>query len=211
VVAGNSFDSLGASGNTQFTLSQVPLDGSGTLTPLPGMTQPVDGRLPRDLRFSPDGQRLAFSTSVHLSACSAPGAYYVLSADGNNLTNLESPSIAPSIDEASDIALQGISFTWTPGGDALAITGGAWDCSAILSGGQPSFVAGPQLSIVGLDGVEGLVIPGFFYSPTFDRAGALLAAELASDTGPSAVQVFSASDGSLLLELGEGSQPVFQP
>jgi hypothetical protein len=38
----------------------------------------------------------------------------------------------------------------------------------------------------------------------------MLAAELAADAAPSRVQVF-ALDGALLLDLGEGGQPVFQP
>jgi hypothetical protein len=211
VVAGNSFDSLGASGNTQFGLDVVPLDGSGTLTPLPGMTQQVDGRLPYDLRFSPDGGHLAFSTSFHLSACSAPGDHYVAAADGSNLTTIESPTLAPHIDPTIDIGLRGPSLDWSPAGDALAITGGAWDCSTILSGGEPAFVAGPQLSIVGLDGTEQLVIPGFFWRPSFDRTGAMVAAELGSDTSASRIEVHSTSDGSLLLDVGEGSEAVFQP
>jgi hypothetical protein len=211
VVADNSFDFLGASGNTQFYLDVVPLDGSGTLTPLPGMAQPVEGRLPRDLRFSPDGQSLAFSTTFHLSACSAPGDHYVAADDGSSLRTFASPSLAPFLDVANDISLRGPSLDWTAAGDGLAITGGVWDCSTILSGGEPAFVAGPQLSIMGLDGTERLVIGGFFERPSFDRTGAMLAAELGSDTAAPHVEVRSTGDGSLLLDLGEGNQAVFQP
>jgi Tol biopolymer transport system component len=68
VVAGADRNNMGAQGNTTFTLESLALDGSGTRTPLPAAT-PIDGgRLPYDMHFSPDGTRLAFSTSMHFSA-----------------------------------------------------------------------------------------------------------------------------------------------
>jgi hypothetical protein len=54
-------------------------------------------------------------------------------------------------------------------------------------------------------------VPGFFNRPSFDRTGAMAAAELGSDTAAPQMQVLSTADGSLLLELGEGQQAAFQP
>jgi Tol biopolymer transport system component len=208
VLAGNAARiNMGAQGNTQFFIEQIPLDGSGTHTPLPGMTQTVDGRLPYDLRFSPDGQHLAFSTSFHESACSSPASYYVLAPDGSNPQTILSPEIAAALDPAREISLRGHSYAWSPASDALAITGGAWDCA---NRDSPKYVAGPMLSVMGLDGVERLSIPGDFFSPTFDYSGQMLAAALVSPDGSSQVRVYSLA-GDVLLELGPGTLTEFQP
>ena len=91
VVAGADRFNMGAQGNTTFTLESLALDGSGTRAPLPGATPFEGARLPYDLHFSPDGTRLAFSTSFHLSACASPGAYYVSNADGSDRQEIVSP------------------------------------------------------------------------------------------------------------------------
>lgn len=85
-----------------------------------------------------------------------------------------------------------------------------WDCSPILSGGQPRYLAGPQLSIVGLDGAERLTLPGSFDSPSFDFTGQMLAAALMDKEGKPRVQIYALT-GDLVLDLGEGALPQFQP
>ena len=87
VVAGADRNNMGAQGNTNFTLEYLELDGSGTRTPIPGAALMEGVRLPYDLRFSPNGTSLAFSTSSHISACAAPGAYYVINANSTALRN----------------------------------------------------------------------------------------------------------------------------
>ena len=129
VVAGTDRNNLGASGNTNFTLETLAIDGSGTRTPLPG-TQPFEGvRLPYDMHFSPDGTKLAFSTSYHLSACASPGAYYVSNADGSNLQTVVSPSLKPSIDPAQERYQVGLSYAWTPTSDGIVALGNVVDCN----------------------------------------------------------------------------------
>jgi dipeptidyl aminopeptidase/acylaminoacyl peptidase len=213
IVAGTDRMNMGASGNTTFTLESLALDGSGTRTPLPGAAPFDGGRLPYDLRFSPDGSKLAFSTSFHLSACASPGAYYVSNPDGSNRQELVSPSLKSSIDTNQEHYHVGLSYAWTPTGDALVGLGNVVDCG-LNSPSMGLVIAGPQMSIIGLDGSERLVIPGFYYGISMDRTGTLIAAahylEGFQDLNPN-VEIYSAQTGQLVLSLGPGSNPQFQP
>ncbi len=206
VVSGVPFDQMGAQGNTVFTFSTLPLDGSGVLTPLPGTTQPIDGRLPYDLRFSPDGQKLAFFTSWHLSACSSAGAYYVLNADGSGLTTMNSPSMTALLMPNGDITYIGLGFAWRPGSDGLLITSLVIDCTD-FAGTQ----LGAQLSSLGLDQQETVIATGYYSSPSFDRSGGIIAAAQQADQASPSEVVFLATNGALMLDLGPGQQPAFQP
>jgi hypothetical protein len=203
---------MGASGNTTFTLDYLELDGSGTRTPIPG-TQYDGGRLPYDLRFSPDGTKLAFSTSFHLSACASPGAYYVMNTAGGPFQELVSPSLQDDIDTGSEHYHVGLSYDWMPAGDALVGLGNVVDCN-INSPSMGQVVAGPQMSIIGLDGSERTIIPGFFYGISVDRTGTLIAAAHHQggfqDMNP-VIEIYSAQTGQLVLSLGSGRSPEFQP
>jgi dipeptidyl aminopeptidase/acylaminoacyl peptidase len=213
VVAGTSRDNLGASGDTNFTLESLALDGSGTRTPLPG-TKPFEGgRLPYDLRFSPDGTKLAFSTSYHYNACASPGAYYVSNADGSNQQTLISPSLQPFVDTSQDRYHLALSYAWLPDSRAILAHGNVVDCN-LNSPSPGQSVAGPQISIIGLDGSERTIIPGFFYEISLDRTGTLIAASHFQggfqDPNPT-VEIYSAQTGQPVLSLGPGSNPQFQP
>ena len=213
VVAGQDRFYMGAQGNTKFTLESLPLDGSGTRTPLPGATL-LDGvRLPYDLQYSPDGTKLAFSTSFHLSACAAPGAYYVSNADGSNRQEFVSPSLKAAIDPAAEKYHVGLSYAWSRTSDALIALGNVVDCAA-NSPTSGQVIAGPQISVIGLDGSERLIIPGFFYGVSVDRSGTIIAGAHYQngfqDQNP-IIELYSAQNGQLLLPLGPGSDPQFQP
>jgi dipeptidyl aminopeptidase/acylaminoacyl peptidase len=213
IVAGTDRINMGASGNTTFTLESLALDGSGFRTPLPGAAPFEGGRLPYDLCFSPDGSKLAFSTSFHLSACASPGAYYVSDPDGSNRQELVSPSLKSSIDTNQEHYHVGLSYAWAPTSDALVGLGNVVDCS-LNSPSMGQVIAGPQMSIIGLDGSERLVIPGFYYGISMDRTGTLIAAahylEGFQDMNPN-VEIYSAETGQLVLSLGSGRNPQFQP
>jgi WD40 repeat protein len=201
---------MGASGNTQFRLETVD-PASGARTTLPGMQalpQGLDGRLPYDLRFSRDGRRLAFSTSFHISACAAAGAYYVTDAKGNSPFTLTSPALSALLESQKEIYYLPFGYAWSPAGDALAASSVVVDCTA-FAGTR----LGAQISILGLDGSEGLVIPGEFWSLSYDRSGQYLAAARTNVDDPvrAAVQLFSTQTGGLVLDLGEGAFPQFQP
>jgi len=212
IVAGADRFNMGASGNTSFTLEYLSLDGSGTRTPLPGATLFDGARLPYDLDFSPDGTHLAFSTSFHLSACASPGAYYVSNADGSNRQELISPSLAPAIDPTKEHYHVGLSYGWSPFSDALVIFGNVVDCN-FNSPTTGQIVAGPQMSIIGLDGSERLITPGTFYGLSMDRSGTLVAASHYKDfqdLNP-ILEIYSTQTGQVTLVLGAGRNPQFQP
>jgi hypothetical protein len=213
IVAGTSRDNLGASGNTSFSLEYLELDGSGIRSPLPGL-EPFDGgRLPYDMRFSPDGTWLSFSTSFHLSACASPGAYYITNADGSSFQALVSPSMQAAIDPAREHYHVGLSYDWLPSSDAIVGLGNVVDCD-FNSPTSGQVIAGPQMSIIGLDGSERTVIAGFFYGISVDRTGTLIAAshhtQGFNDMNPN-VEIYSAQTGQMVLSLGSGNLPQFQP
>jgi WD40 repeat protein len=213
VVAGADRNNMGAQGNTNFTLEYLELDGSGGRTPLPGAA-PMDGvRLPYDLRFSPNGAALAFSTSSHISACAAPGAYYVINANSTAPQELVSPSLKTSIDPSNERYNSGLSYAWTSTSDGIVALGNVIDCAA-NSPTSGQIVAGPQMSILGLDGSERTIIPGYFYGISTDRTGNLIAAAHFQngfqDLNPN-VEIYSAQTGQLILPLGPGNNPQFQP
>lgn len=209
IVAENARANLGASGNTFFTLKRLALDGSGALTPLPGSPELAGVRLPMNLRFAPDGRKLAFSTSYHYNACGAPGAHYIGDANGNNLSELVSPSLAALADPQNEVFLSAYDFAWSPASDAILAAGYVRNCKD-FSG---DIVGGPQLSVLGLDGTERLIVPGAFSAPSYDRTGNWFAAVrypgLQSPDGN--VQIYSAQTGELVLDLGPGNSPQLQP
>jgi len=212
IVAGTDRNNLGASGNTSFSLEYLSLDGSGTRTPLPGAAALEGVRLPFDMQFSRDGSHLAFSTSYHLSACAAPGAYYVSNPDGGNRQELLSPSLKPAIDAAQEHYHTGLSYGWSPFNDALVIIGNVLDCN-FNSPTSGQSVAGPQMSILGLDGSERLVIPGMFYGISMDRSGAWVAAshyQSIQDSDP-LLEIYSTQTGQRILTVGPGQDAQLQP
>lgn len=212
IVAGADRNNMGASGNTSFTLESLVTIGGGTHMPLPGAT-PLEGvHLPYDMRFSPDGRKLAFSTSYHLSACAAPGAYYVSNADGSNRQELISPSLKGAIDPSKEYYHVGLGYAWSAASDALVIFGNIVDCD-FNSPTVGQSIAGPQMSILGLDGNERLIIPGTFFGMSMDRSGTLIAASHYQDhQDPNPMlEIYSAQTGQLTLALGPGRNPQFQP
>jgi hypothetical protein len=170
-------------------------------------------RVPEDLRFSPNGASLAFSTSSHISACAAPGAYYVINGSSTAPQELVSPSLKSVIDPSNERYNSGLSYAWTSASDGLIALGNVLDCAA-TSPTLGQIIAGPQMSILGLDGSERLIIPGYFYGISMDRTGNLIAAAHFQggfqDLNPN-VEIYSAQTGQLILPLGPGGNPQFQP
>lgn len=206
LVTGEAFNDMGASGNTTFWLYSLPLDGSGTLTPLPGMTQAAEGRLPYDLQFSPDGAKLSFSTSWHLSACASLGSYYVANNDGSDLRAVVSPSLDALANEDEEDYFNAYGYAWRPDSAALLTSGLVRDCTDFAG-----TVLGAQMSLVTLDGAESLIIPGSFAPVSFDRTGATIGASRIDDqTQPGLVQLYDLA-GNLVLEVGAGNAAELQP
>ncbi len=208
IVTGVSRDFMGAQGNTEFVPQILSLDGSGALSPLAAFTTPIFGRLPFDLRFSRDGARFAFSSSAHLSACAGLSDYYVANADGSGLQTVTSPSLAALEDPANDTYLVGTSYDWAPDGLALLAQGQVMSCAAANAG----TMLGVQVSLLGLDGSESLILPGFYSNPSFNAAGDRFAVASAPDFAAPASRVHLYDlTGALILDVDEGWQPVFQP
>lgn len=209
IVAGAAADLMGAQGNVEYYLYRLPLDGTGALTQLPGLgNSPFFGRLPYDLQLSPDGQRLAFSTSAHLSACASPTVYYVGSLQGTDWREVASATINAALDSAKEVYQQGQGLTWMPDSSAVVLDSLAWDCSAA----QPGPVVGPLLSVVGLDGVERTSFPLNVSNPTVDVSGQWLAGLVYPSDGSTAqVEVYSLVTGETVADLGEGIAVKFGP
>jgi Tol biopolymer transport system component len=207
VVSGESFTDMGASGNTTFFLYSLPLDGSGTLTPLPGMAQEVEGRLPYDLQFSPDGSHLAFSTSWHLSACASSGSYYVLNNDGSNLQPLKSVTLDALANEVEEDYYTAWSYAWMPDGGSLLTSGLVRDCTDFAG-----TVLAAQMSTLTLAGAEANIVSGTFGPVSVNNAGTLIGTTFddGSGTGIGQVRLYDAT-GALVLEVGEGSLAKVQP
>ena len=206
VVSGQPFDNMGAQGNTEFDLETLALDGSGNMTPLPGMTAKIDGRLPIDLRFSPDGSKIAFSTSWHLSACASSGAYYVANADGSNMTQMNSRQLSALLQPNQDFYYIVLGYAWQPHSDGLLITSLVVDCTNFAG-----THLGETLSSVPLTGTEAVLSVGFFASPSYDHSGSLIAASQPDDQGGVGVVALYDPNGHPVATVGPGDLPVFQP
>jgi len=137
----------------------------------------------------------------------------VSNPDGSNRQELISPSLKSAIDPEKEYYHVGLSYAWSPASDALVVLGNVVDCD-LTSPTTGQVLAGPQMSIIGFDESERTIIPGFFYGISMDRTGTLIAAahfkDGFQDLNPN-VELYSAQTGQLVLPLGPGSNPQFQP
>ena len=85
------------------------------------------------------------------SAARRSWAYHVSNADGSNHQELISPSLKAAIDPGHKYYHVGLSYTWSPASDALLASGNVVDCN-LNSPTVGQSVAGPQMSIISLDG-----------------------------------------------------------
>jgi dipeptidyl aminopeptidase/acylaminoacyl peptidase len=206
VVDGQPFNNMGASGNTEFTLGTLPLDGSGTVTPLPAFGQPVASELPYDLRFSPDGARLAFTSHLHVSACASTNQFDVVNADGSGLVELGSAKMRALLDPNAEYYAIARGFAWQRAGDGLLIAEVVVDCTNFAG-----TILGSVLSTVDVAGHETVLATGNYSSPSYDRGGQFIAVATSGDNGGEGqVQLLDAKGG-LVATVGAGSLPVFQP
>jgi hypothetical protein len=105
-----------------------------------------------------------------------------------------------------------LSYGWSPFSNALVIIGNVLDCNfSSPTSGQS--VAGPQMSVLGLDGSERLIIPGLFYGMSMDRSGLWIAAsryQNIQDTDP-LLEIYSTQTGQRVLTVGPGQMAQLQP
>jgi hypothetical protein len=211
VAVGQSHDLAGATGNfPSYAPEYIALDGSGARSRFLSDVIPDFGgsHLPENLQFSSNGKWLAFSTFSHMSASCASGKYYAITADGSTVQELRSSSLENVVGENSSLAILPGNYAWSPASESLAISsGGVIDCDT----GER--IASQQLSIIGLDGNERLVLPGQFGSPSYDCSGAFLAvthSQNLQDMNPT-IEIYSVQTGQMVLSLGPGMSPSFQP
>jgi hypothetical protein len=211
VAVGQSHDLAGATGNfPSYAPEYIALDGSGARSRFLSDVIPDLGgsHLPENLQFSSNGKWLAFSTFSHMSASCASGKYYAITADGSTVQELRSSSLENVVGENSALVILPGNYAWSPASESLAISsGGVIDCDT----GER--IASQQLSIIGLDGNERLVLPGQFGSPSYDCSGAFLAvthSQNLQDMNPT-IEIYSVQTGQMVLSLGLGMSPSFQP
>jgi hypothetical protein len=103
-------------------------------------------------------------------------------------------------------------YGWSPFSDALVIFGNVVDCN-FNSPTSGQIIAGPQMSVLGLDGNERFISAGTFYDISMDRSGSWIAASHYKDfQDPNPMlEIYSAQTGQLILALGSGQGTQFQP
>lgn len=140
VVAGVEEAMKDTYGNASFFLYSVPITG-GTMTQLPGMTRAEEGRLPANLRFSPDGTRFAYFTSFQGNACFIPGDFRVLRSDGSNGRSLVPDIVWSQVTTDTERFVWGNTFAWSPDGSQVVLTAVIYQCGANANIGSAEVVS----------------------------------------------------------------------
>jgi Tol biopolymer transport system component len=130
VVAGVDEISADVFGNAPFLFYTIPITG-GALTPLTGMAQPEEGRLPSDLRFSPDGTRFAYFTAYQQSNCFIPGDFRSLNADGSNGHSIVPDIVWSQVTTDTERYVSGNTYTWSPDGSQIVLTASVYECGDV--------------------------------------------------------------------------------
>jgi Tol biopolymer transport system component/LysM repeat protein len=129
VVAGVEEARQDTYGNASFFFYSVPVTG-GPMIQLPGMTRAEEGRLPTNLRYSPDGTRFAYFTSFQGSACFIPGDFRVLRSDGSNGRSLVPDIVWSLVTTDTERFVWGSTFAWSPDGSQVVLTAAIYQCGA---------------------------------------------------------------------------------
>lgn len=209
ILAGADRDFMGVSGNTEFTLEQLNLQTA--------QRQPLGeaefGRLPFNLRFSPDGRYLAYTTSVHVNACASGGALVISEANGANRREVISPALAPlaqaTASPTAEYYHMAWSYAWLPDSRQALVASEVRNCADFAG----TLVGGPTLSLLTLDGAELWSLPGAFNEITVSADGRYLAAQAYADSSLSqfSLQVFDLDARQVIWEGGPGSSAAFAP
>lgn len=203
---------MGASGNTEFYIYQVPL-ASGEAKRLPGMTEPVSGRLPYDLAFSPDGKRIAFTTSWHLSACSSAGSLWVMDADGGNAQALMPPEVIQATRGLGESAVVISGYDWSPRSDAVIASFLVVNCDRWRETGDMPVVA-RGIYVLSVDGKRSERITQAGEQPRWSPDGQLVAytvgEDLSQETAKPVIHILDLNSKQDR-ELGQGKAPAWRP
>jgi dipeptidyl aminopeptidase/acylaminoacyl peptidase len=171
LVTSTGIGDAGASGNTTFLPEAVDVQTGErrALLELP-VEEQIFGQLPDDLRLSPDGSQVAFTTYGHLSACQGYSALYTMSPDAQALQVVELPG-ASEIELGADDGFVIWEYDWNPAGPGLAAS---WLVVNCADNPDQQLVAA-QISVV--DGAaDRVTIDGSHESLSFSSDGLALAA-----------------------------------
>ena len=208
IAAGISGDTLDINGNSIYKLYRIPLDGSAANSYPPGnltsITEQINGPRPLALHFSPDGTKMAITSTVYSDGCASETKYYIGNADGSDLHPISMPSLASFENPSEKIFFLGDSLAWAHQSDDFWINGWVRDCTEING-----MKGGPQISHMTLDGQEQEIIPGTYNHLSFDPSGTLLGVVKRLIPTPH-VQVLGL-DGNLVIDLGEGDYAAMKP
>ncbi|MDR3575791.1 MAG: hypothetical protein P4L50_18170 [Anaerolineaceae bacterium] len=204
---GTNMQKMDLHGTTTYGIYQIPIDGSGTQQYAPGklsrITADLNGELPLDLRFSPDGKAVALIQASYIDICAKSTNYQVSSPDGKNFQDLPIPSLVKGLGTDQKNYFYGDSLAWDNQSGGFWVNGSVRDCIF-----QKPIEGGSQISHLTLDGQEHEIIPGDYSYLSLDHSASVLSVVNAKD-GPR-VQILG-KDGHLLLDLGQGDLAVFNP
>lgn len=210
LAAASTLANMGASGNTSFYIYRVPLAG-GTAQTLPKMERPIDGRLPYDLTFSPDGERIALTTSWHLSACATTFSLWVMDTDGGNRQRLLPPAIERATQGLGEAAIIISGYDWSPRSDAVVAAFQAIDCGHWRETGEMPVVA-QGIYIMSVDGRRSEKVADVGEHPRWSPDGQRIAYTVGEgDTGEASVIHILELSSRRDRELAQGTDPAWQP
>lgn len=209
IIAGADRDFMGVSGNTEFTLEQLNLQ-TAQRQPLGA---PEFGRLPFNMRLSPDGRYLAYTTSVHVNACASGGALVISEADGVNRRQVISPAFADLVrataSPTEEYYHMAWSYAWLADSQQVLVASEVRNCADFVG----TLVGGPVLSQLTLAGAEPWGLPGTFNQLTTSADGRYLAAQAYADvsTGAFSLQVYDLATRQAVWDGGAGTAAAFAP
>ena len=130
---GTNSNNMDSHGNTRYKIYRVPLDGSGANDYPPGhlasVTAEISGGTPLDLRFSPDGQKVAIILTMYVDNCAQTASFQVGNALGKEIRNFPVPSLAAVISSQKNLFFYGDSLVWDPQSDGLWVNGVVRECT----------------------------------------------------------------------------------
>ncbi len=202
---GGPYALAGASGNTAFSFYLISGDGTRTRLPVGNLS----GRTPTDVAASPDRRAMAYTTTVHNSACSASGSAQVVGVDGTS-HEFRVHDLLPRPSSDYDEVPYGV--TWA-GSGALLYSAGTFDVTACMrspSGPTAAMSGTPDLFRISLQGGAPAKLLEDAAWPALSNDGQLLAYTRGAAGGSPAV-VVAAADGSGAAVVAQGTRPQWRP
>ncbi len=196
-------------GNASFFFYSVPITG-GSMAQLPGMGRAEEGRLPANLRYSPDGTRFAYFTSFQGSACFNPGDFRVFRSDGSNGRSLVPDIVWSLVTTDTERFVGGSTFAWSPDGSQVVLTAAIYQCGANTDTGftevasRATYIVDPMGTLIRswISGGE-----EFSWSPDGTR---LAYTVRAPDQDEGTIYV-SDNQGANVVQIGQGWAPAWRP